>query len=207
MNFDLMNPPNQVSRAGFVLTGGKSSRMGKDKAFLDFGGCTLLERALALLREVCPTVVIVGDPDAFAKYGTVIPDIFSGCGPLSGIHAALDHSSADLNLVLAVDMPFVTSQLLTHIVEAAEESPAIVTVPRSASGFQPLCAVYRRPFAAVAERALRAGKYKIDAAFAGLDVRVMEEAELTAAGFSEQSFMNLNSPDDLRAARTGPLQP
>ena len=196
---------------GFVLAVGKSSRMGagtnkdKDKAFLEFGGQTLLDRALAVMGTVCNRVAIVGDPAKFTKYGSstdvsVVADIFPGCGPLAGIHAALLHSSAELNLLLAVDMPFVSGELLAFLFAAAEESDAIVTVPRSGQGLQPLCAVYRRNFSSVAEQALRAGKYKIDAAFSSLPVRVIEEGELAAAGFSERSFFNVNTPQDRLAA-------
>jgi molybdopterin-guanine dinucleotide biosynthesis protein A len=125
-----------------------------------------------------------------------VADVFPGCGPLAGIHAALVHSPAELNLMLAVDMPFVSGELLAFLFAAADESNAIVTVPRSGKGLQPLCAVYRRDFFLVAEQALREGKYKIDAAFAGVSVRVIEEVELAAAGFSEQSFFNVNTPQD-----------
>ena len=98
------------SRMGFVLAGGKSSRMGTggDKAFLEFGGQTLLDRALTVMGEVCDRVAIVGDPARFTNYGSVVADIFQGCGPLGGIHAALVHPPAELNLMLAVDMPFVS---------------------------------------------------------------------------------------------------
>jgi molybdopterin-guanine dinucleotide biosynthesis protein A len=205
------------SRMGFVLAGGKSSRMGTgtDKAFLEFGGQTLLDRALAVMGTVCDRVAIVGDPAKFAKYGStkygsskyessyesskyesVVADIFPGCGPLAGIHTALLHSSAELNLMLAVDMPFVSRELLALLFAAAEGNDAIVTVPRSGKGLQPLCAVYGRDFFLVAEQALRAGKYKIDAAFSSVSVRVIEESELAAAGFSEQSFFNVNTPQD-----------
>src|SRR5208282_5480090 len=122
---------NKLSRMGFLLTGGKSSRMGADKAFLDFQGQTLLDRALTIMSPVCGKVTIVGDPARFAesgsskygstkydaakydvaKYGSVVADIFPGCGPLAGIHAALVHSTAELNLMLAVDMPFVSREL------------------------------------------------------------------------------------------------
>ena len=199
------------SRIGFVLAGGKSSRMGggpgNDKAFLEFDGQTLLDRALAVMGTLCDRVAIVGDPAKFTKYGSstdgsVVPDIFPGCGPLAGIHAALLHSSAELNLMLAVDMPFVSRELLAFLFTTAtsEADDAIVTVPRGGKGLQPLCAVYRRDFSPVAEQALRAGKYKIDAAFAGLSVRVIEEDELAAAGFSERSFFNVNTPQDRLAA-------
>jgi molybdopterin-guanine dinucleotide biosynthesis protein A len=197
------------SRMGFVIAGGKSSRMGMntDKAFLDFHGQTLLERALRVMGTVCERVTIVGDPGRFAKngsseYGPVVADIFPGCGPLAGIHAALTHSTAELNLMLAVDMPFVSRELLAFLFATAEASDAIITVPRTSRGFQPLCAVYRRDFSTVAEQALRAGKYKVDAAFSGVLVRVIKENELAAAGFSEQSFFNVNTPQDRLAAES-----
>ena len=181
-----------------------------DKAFLDFGGQTLLDRALSVMGTVCDRVTIVGDPAKFAKCGSttdgsskykpVVADIFPGCGPLAGIHAALAHSAAELNLMLAVDMPFVSTELLAFLFAAAEARDSAVTVPRTTHGLQPLCAVYRRDFSTTAEQALRAGKYKIDSAFAGVSVRVIEEGELTAAGFSERSFFNVNTPQDRRAA-------
>jgi molybdopterin-guanine dinucleotide biosynthesis protein A len=175
--------------------------MGADKALLDFGGHTLLERAIAVVRETTPNFAIVGDPAKFAAYGAVIADLYTGCGPLSGIHAALMDSSAELNLMLAVDMPFVTCELLAFLFAAASETDAIVVVPRTARGFQPLCAVYRRAFASTAEKALRAGKYKIDAVFPGVSVRVIEEDELARAGFTERMFFNVNTPGDLRTAK------
>jgi molybdenum cofactor guanylyltransferase len=202
-------------RMGFLIAGGKSSRMGADKAFLDFGGQTLLDRALAVMNAVCDRVAIVGDPAKFAKCGpaqsgsakceSVVADIFSGCGPLAGIHAALVHSPAELNLMLAVDMPFVSRELLEFLfaVAAEEDNHAIITLPRSRQGFQPLCAVYRRDFSTTVEQALGAGKYKIDAAFSGVSIRVIEEAELAAAGFSEQSFFNVNTPQDRVVAEGG----
>jgi molybdopterin-guanine dinucleotide biosynthesis protein A len=189
---------------GFVLAGGKSSRMGAgtDKTLLEFGGQTLLDRALAVMGTVCDRVAIVGDPAKFTNYESVVADIFRGCGPLAGIHAALVHSSAELNLMLAVDMPFVSGELLAFLFAAAtcEVNDAIVTVPRSGKGLQPLCAVYRRDFSPVAEQALRAGKYKVDAVFSSVSVRVVEEVELAAAGFSEQSFFNVNTPQERLAA-------
>jgi molybdenum cofactor guanylyltransferase len=201
-------------RTGFLLAGGKSSRMGTntDKVFLDFDGSTLLDRALAVIGAVCEGVTIVGDPAKFGKYAAakygVVGDIFPGCGPLGGIHAALVNSSAELNLMLAVDMPFVSSELLAFVFAAAEneDNHSIVTVPRTSRGFQPLCAVYRREFSAAAEQALRAGRYKIDAAFAGVSIRVIEGSELAAAGFSERSFFNVNTPQDRLAAKGGDFE-
>jgi molybdenum cofactor guanylyltransferase len=191
-----------VSRAGCLLAGGKSSRMGENKAFVSFHGQTLLDRALAALRAVCGEVTIVGDPAIFGDYGPVVPDLFPGCGPLGGIHAALSHSSVDLNVMLAVDMPFVSAELLRFLLREAENgaSGAVVTVPRTSRGLQPLCAVYRRAFARVAELALKGGNYKIDSAFEAIPIKVITELELANAGFSEKDFFNVNTPDDRRAA-------
>ena len=174
--------------------------MGSNKAFVDFSGQTLLDRALSALGAACGNATIVGDPATFANYTPVVSDIFPGCGPLGGIHSALASSSAELNLMLAVDMPFVSQDLLKFLLRAAEDADAIVTVPKTSRGFQPLCAVYRRAFLATAEQALRAGRYKIDSAFASLPLRVLEEGELAAAGFSENCFFNVNTPEDRRAA-------
>jgi molybdopterin-guanine dinucleotide biosynthesis protein A len=187
-------------RFGFVIAGGKSSRMGADKAFLEFGGQTLLARALVTLGSVCNGVAIVGEASKFANLGVaVIEDIYSGSGPLGGIHAALTQSPAEVNLMLAVDMPFISAELLKFLFSDAESSDAAVTVPRVGGGFQPLCAVYRRSFAAAAENALKTGNYKIDALFPKLPLRVIEEEELVARGFEPRLFGNLNTPDDVRS--------
>ena len=198
-------PSTRSSRMGYVLAGGKSSRMGVDvdKAFVEFQGQTLLERALAAVGEVSEGIAIVGDPAKFREYGNVLADVFPGCGPLGGIHAALVNSTAELNLMLAVDMPFVSRELLAFLFVEAEKTDAMITVPCVGKGWQPLCAIYRSDFATVAESALRAGNYKIDAAFSSVSVSVIEEAELLTAGFSERCFLNVNTPQD-RLAAEGP---
>jgi len=190
------------SRAGYLIAGGKSTRMGENKAFIDFRGQSLLERALQTLRQACDAVTIVGDPETFGHYAHVISDIFPGCGPLAGIHAALNHSSADLNVVMAVDMPFVSPRLLKFLLNQAAAATVAVTVPRTSHGLQPLCAVYRRCFASLAEQAIRAGNYKIDATFAESPISVVTEQQLAAAGFPEQDFFNINTPEDRLAAHT-----
>ncbi len=186
----------------FILAGGKSTRMGTDKAFLTFRGRTLLELALELARSIAPDVRIAGDP---AKYGTFAPcltDLHPNCGPLAGIHAALHASHTELNLMLAVDLPFVTPEFLQFLLARAQDSvTATVTVPRAGGRLQPLCAVYRREFAGPAEQALRAERYKIDALFDPKKTQIIEADALLAAGFSTEMFRNLNTPQDLVEAK------
>jgi molybdopterin-guanine dinucleotide biosynthesis protein A len=187
--------------AAFILAGGKSTRMGADKAFVDLNGRTLLARALDLARSVTSEVYIVGDAARFSAFAPVVEDIFRGCGPLAGIHAALRSSQRELNLILAVDLPFVSFALLQQLLTRARSTPhALVTVPRSAAGWQPLCAVYRRPFADATETALKTGQYKIDALFENVQVQTIKEEELTEAGFAPRMFHNLNTREELEMA-------
>ena len=187
--------------SAFVLAGGKSTRMGRDKATLPFAGRTLLESALALARSVTEDVFILGSPELYGAYGEVIADIFPGCGPLGGIHAALTHAKSDLNLILAVDTPFLSNRLAAYLVERARESRAVVTAPEIDSYPQPLCAVYRRDFLAIAEQALRAGRYKIVPLFPQGRTLVTPEAELERFAFTAEMFENLNTPEELEQAR------
>jgi molybdopterin-guanine dinucleotide biosynthesis protein A len=184
----------------FILAGGKSTRMGTDKAFVLLDGQTLLDRMLELVRSVCAEVRIVGDRAKFAEFAPTVEDIFPGCGPLGGIHAALRSSQTDLNLMIAVDMPFVSAAFLELLIGLSRKSGATVTLARTRDGLQPLCAVYRRAFADSAEKALRAGRYKIDALFDQTQTQVIEKEELQREGFSGELFRNLNTPQDLGRA-------
>jgi molybdopterin-guanine dinucleotide biosynthesis protein A len=195
-----MAPDSNVD--AFILAGGKSTRMGTDKAFVDFEGRTLLERALDCARAVTTNVRIVGDPAKFADFAPVIEDIFPGCGPLAGIQAALQSTSADVSIILAVDLPFASPALLRFLIARAGQSPdCAAVVPRVDQRWQPLCAIYRRPFAVLAESALCVGHYKIDPLFSETKICGIEENELQKAGFPPRLFFNVNRPQDLADAR------
>jgi len=184
----------------FILAGGKSARMGSEKALVLLGGQTLLERALAAARAVTDEVRIVGSAKKFQGFAPVVEDLYPGCGPLAGIHAALRASQRELNVILAVDLPFVTRDLLQYLLRRARSSSAAVTAARAGGGWQPLCAVYRRAFARVADLALQQGRYKIDALFDQAPVQAVAEEELLAAGLSAEMFRNLNTPEELTDA-------
>lgn len=195
------HPPMETEPdvAAFILAGGKSTRMGADKAFVALDGRTLLARALDLARSVTHDVRIVGEAKKFHVFAPVVEDIFPGCGPLAGIHAALRASEREFNLILAVDMPFLPPALLPFLITRARNSGAMVTVARAGGGWQPLCGVYRRQFADVAEKALREGRYKIDALFEDARTLAIGEEELETAGFSANVFRNLNTREELEA--------
>ena len=185
----------------FILAGGKSTRMGADKAFVEYQGRTLLARALDLARSVTSEVHIVGSKEKFAPFAPVVEDVFCDCGPLGGIHAALQASHTELNLILAVDTQFVSWTFLQYLISQAASAPeAAAVVPRGAEGWQPLCAIYRREFADAAEIALGAGRNRIDPLFGHVPTQVIEQEELERAGFSPALFRNLNTPEELSKA-------
>jgi molybdenum cofactor guanylyltransferase len=195
-------PTQSPTVSAFILAGGKSARMGTDKAFVALDGRTLLARILEVARSVTSDVRIVGSAAKFAPFAPVVEDIFSGCGPLGGIHAALRSSQTELNVILAVDTPFVSFALLQFLIARAQNSAASVTAPQISQGWQPLCAIYRREFADIAEPALREGRYKIDVLFDKVPVQAIGEGELETAGFSPKMFRNLNTREELESARS-----
>jgi len=173
--------------------------MGVDKALLPFRDQTLLARALETVGSVSGRVHIVGPMKSYGKFGEVIEDIYQGCGPLAGIHAALCTTGTDLNFVLSVDMPLIPSDFLRWLISQAARSSDLIVVPDALGGQQPLCAVYRRAVQAFAEQALQAGDYKIGHLFSQVPTRFISESEISAAGFSPRIFRNINTVEEYDA--------
>jgi len=199
MAIGIISPMKAVT--AYVIAGGKSSRMGRDKAFLELGGKTLLERALGFARAVAAEVKIVGDPAKFGEFGAVVQDLYPERGPLGGIHAALAESQTELNLMVGVDLPFLKIGFLQLLISAANDSGALVTVPRIGGYYEPLIAAYRKGFSALAERALASNRNKVDALFSHIRLRVVNEEEIVRSGFSPAMFRNVNTPADWKMAR------
>jgi molybdopterin-guanine dinucleotide biosynthesis protein A len=186
---------------GFVLAGGKSTRMGTDKALLELAGRPLIERMLELAGSACREVYVVGDPSKFSPWAPVIHDLYAGQGPLAGIHAALVNSETNLNLILGVDLPFLEPGFLRYLISQSRTSGTLVTVPVAGGFVQTLCAVYRREFREFAGRALTAGQNKVDGIFPQTSVRQLFEKELAEAGFGPGMFRNVNTPEDWQQAQ------
>ena len=186
----------------YILAGGKSSRMGQEKAFLSLNGREMIEYAVAQARAAADETVIVGPKEKFMGYGKTIPDVFEDKGGLGGIHAALNRTSSEYNLVLGLDTPFLDAKFLKYLIQKAIENKRTVTVPRTKDGLHPLCAVYRKGFRALAEKGIQEGKLKIDANYPQGDTLVieMESPAVKAMLFPQGMFDNINSPDDYRRA-------
>jgi len=180
-----------MKRAGYVLVGGKSSRMGRDKALLPYGGRTLVEHIAARVEAAAGWAALVGQPERYGALGyPVIPDVFPEQGPLGGIQAALHASKAEWNLVVACDMPSLSVAFLNWLLEMAEGAPGHCLIPVSGSGQpEPLCAVYHCQVAETLTRAIQRRVRKVTQALEGL--RVVWQPVSEAAWFE-----NLNTPGD-----------
>jgi molybdopterin-guanine dinucleotide biosynthesis protein A len=185
----------------FMLAGGRSTRMGHDKALLKLGERTLLERAWRLAKSVTENVRLAGDFARCGMYEPVVQDIYPERGPLGGIHAALLETKTELNLIIAVDIPFVEKRFLDFLITEARRDPSVVTVPRAGGYMHPLCAIYRREFGMVSEKALIRGQNRIDILFAGIQARVIEEEEMLQRRFSMEMFRNVNTPEEWEKAQ------
>jgi molybdopterin-guanine dinucleotide biosynthesis protein A len=182
-------------RTAAILAGGRATRLGgRDKSALVVGGRTILDRQIAMLSEVdgVDEILIVGS--ATHPPARTIGDIVPGCGPLGGIHAALTEARHDAVFVLACDTPYPTGSLVRYLFEVAGDTD--VVVPRTESGYHPLCAVYaRRCLDTVAER-LAAGRFKVADLFDEVRTRVVSAGELARFGDPRRLFANVNTPAD-----------
>jgi molybdopterin-guanine dinucleotide biosynthesis protein A len=146
-----------MQASGFVLAGGASKRMGRDKALLPYGGATLVEHVAKTVLEAAGSVALVGDPDKLAQLGLpVFPDELPGCGPSSGIYTALRVTATDWNLVVACDMPSVSVDILRVLLLRAETADRNCVAAVGPYGQpEPLCAVYHRRCLPALARAIR----------------------------------------------------
>jgi molybdopterin-guanine dinucleotide biosynthesis protein A len=183
---------------GFVLAGGKSSRMGADKSALPIESETFLTRAAGVLQTVCATVKIVLRQTQTPEIDLpVVRDVYRERGALGGIHAALKDCETEFAFVLAVDLPLVTPAAIKYLAEIAIPKNLSAIVPRQSDGrFQPLCAIYRRADCLpVAEKMLAFEQSASMRDFLKpISVHFVPQEEIAV---SENLFFNVNAPADL----------
>jgi molybdopterin-guanine dinucleotide biosynthesis protein A len=182
-----------MSRAGYVLTGGRSSRFGSDKARFEIDGRPLALLTADKVRQAAGSVTLVGAPERYADWNLrTIPDPVSDFGPLAGIVAALEDSTSERNLIVAVDLPGLTVAFLEFLLEQAEG--ADVVLPLQPDGReQPLCAVYRRAICSDLRKSMEGGSGKIMRALEPLTIRRLLPEEYSSFG-SDELFWNMNRP-------------
>lgn len=188
---------------GIVLAGGQSRRMGTDKAWLDWNGRPLLARVADALRAAgCTDVLVVGgDAARVAALGLAhVPDGIAGQGPLQGLAAGLLAAASPLALAVACDMPSLQPQALALLGRLADGFDAAVPW-LDPGGWEPLHAAYSVACLPAIQRCLRRGDRKMTAFYEDVRVRRVSAAELSAADPDLRSLRNVNTPEDLAAAR------
>src|SRR5690349_8915910 len=163
---------------GFVTAGGNSSRMGRDKAWLELDGVAMIERVIAALRPVTGRVTIIANRPEYTRLNlAVIADIHKGVGPLEAIRTALANARQSRVVLVGCDLPFVTPELFTRLLELAGDAQAVV--PMDGEGrLEPLCAVYSTAALTAVTELIMAGERKVSGLFDRVPTRYVAFTEL-----------------------------
>ncbi|MGH9755476.1 MAG: molybdenum cofactor guanylyltransferase [Blastocatellia bacterium] len=218
----IRNPQSAIKESaikGFIQAGGRSSRMKRDKAWLEIEGVPMIERVIASARlavDGLGIIVNAANPrieqyEKLAWYcdARLIFDMHDHSGPLGGIHTALAHCGANESaLILACDLPFITTEflsLLRDIHQAENPQPAIrnpqsITVPLDQSNcLQPLAAIYDQSLEATVEQMLAENELKVDLLYSRVPTRQVDFAEFAHLRDAERFFVNVNTPEEYQA--------
>ncbi len=181
---------------GFAVAGGRSARMGRDKALLPWGEATLLDHALARLSAACSEVLILSGPvSRYADRGVAVAvDLVPEAGALGGVLTGLARLTTGPGLFLAIDLPFVPEALLRELLRLGEGYDAVV--PLWAGGPEPLCAVYGPGCLKSVRLCIERGAFKMTSFWPDVRVREMSMSELEAFGDPALLFRNVNTPED-----------
>lgn len=190
-----------IDVSAFVTAGGRSSRMGQDKAWLDLGGRAMIEHVIAALVPVTTNVAIIANSSDYRRLGLpVFSDSHIGIGPLEAIRTALANATTARVILVGCDLPFVTSNLFQLLVSSSGDHQA--TVPVGADeNLEPLCAIYCIDALPAVTDLITSGERKVSRLFDRVRTRFVRFEELSHLPGSELFFENINSPEDYAHAR------
>lgn len=179
-----------------ILMGGAARRFGgRDKSALLVGGTTILNRQLDVLAGITDDVLAVGGSAVTDRRLRTVADQHPGLGPLAGLEAALEAARNDEVLLIACDLPFLTTRFLAHLVGLAGEADAVV--PQTDRGYHPLCAVYHRRCLPAVRRRLDMRELAMRQLLQEITVRGVDTQELAQFGRESRLLANANTPSDL----------
>ncbi len=186
--------------SGIILAGGRSYRMGRNKALMDLDGLTLIERVARVLSRLCREIIVAGgDPAELEHLGyPLVPDIHPGCGPLSGIHAGLMAARNRYSFVSACDTPFLDEKLIGKIISEANGYDAVIL--KHGDYFEPLSSLYSKAFISAAEESIKNGAYKVTAALSLVRWKPLAVGRDDIPDL-EKTLFNINTPRDYEKAK------
>jgi molybdopterin-guanine dinucleotide biosynthesis protein A len=192
-----------MSACGILLSGGKSSRMGTNKALLKINEQPNIARIKAELQSVVTDMILVtNEPQVYQFLNLPIAtDEYPGQGPLAGIHAGLKASPCDLNVVVACDMPFVSATLAESMLDSVSNYDAVIPVLNGKQ--QPLFAVYRKGIFEKIEKCIEEKKLRIQHLLDEIDVLYLSGDKLQSCMEEnlDRVFFNMNDPEDYEQAK------
>lgn len=199
-----MNQPTSKLTVA-IQAGGKSSRMGTDKSFVPFLGRPMIEVVRAAVEGLGDELILITNkPEAYAYLDLpMFGDLYPDTGPLGGIYTALHHATHPHTLVVACDMPWLNRPLLAYM--AGLRGEADVVVPRWDKFPEPLHAVYSKACLEPIREKLDAQMYKITAFYGRVSLRFVDRDEIARFDPDGRSFINVNTPDDLLAEQSRPV--
>jgi molybdopterin-guanine dinucleotide biosynthesis protein A len=184
-----------------LIAGGKSSRMGTDKSFVELAGTPLIEHLMARVDGLGRIILITNRPNDYAHLGLPMHrDVIPEKGSLGGIYSAIHHSQSEWTLTLACDMPFVSTDLLRYMIGLRDESLDVI-VPRVENYPQGLHALYRRTCLDAIRAKIDADRLKVIGFYGDVRVRYLDESEYAEFDPAGKSFFNVNTPQELEEAR------
>lgn len=188
-----------MAQIGFLLLcGGRSRRMGTTKALLEIDGERLLDRVARAGEGFAQRILSANDPDIPVPPGfRRCADVYPGCGPMAGIHAALVHSDCDAMVVAPCDAPYYCRELAQYLAEAYDPHWDAVVLRDQSGEIQPLCGLYTRSAVPLLESHLQQGKLRLKPMLELMATRCME----LPPALHERVFLNLNTPQDLEDFR------
>jgi molybdopterin-guanine dinucleotide biosynthesis protein A len=180
-----------------IMAGGKSSRMGTDKAFVPFEGRPLIETVIEQVTGLGEELILIANqPEQYAHIGVpIFGDVYPDHGPLGGIYTAVHHARHPHTLIVACDMPWLNRSLLEYMISLRETADIIV--PRWEQFPEPLHAIYNKACLPPIETNLKAQRLKITTFFSKVSVRFVSKTEIQRFDSDGRSFANINTPDDL----------
>lgn len=187
-----------------IVAGGKSSRMGTDKAFVSILGKSLIEHIMERTENIgqAETILITNHLADYAHLSLrMYEDVMPNKGSLGGIYSAIHHSSHPYTLVLACDMPFINPDLLCYLAVLRNGDWHDVIVPRDEGHPQGLHAVYSKACLEPIHKQLEKNELKVIGFYDAMRVRYVDEPEYKIFDEHGLTFYNVNTPEDLKEAR------
>ena len=183
---------------GVILAGGESTRMGKNKAFIEINGKRIIDRTVSLFREIFDDVLLVTNTplDYIELKVRIVTDLVPGKGSLGGIYTGLFFSSSPKAFFVGCDMPFLDRRVIQYFLSLAQT--ADIVVQRTKDYWQPLHAIYPRTLLKPIERLLHQGELTIFKAYQGLRVREVTGEELKPFDPDLHTLSNINTPEELK---------